>query len=110
MSTNIRTSISRQGEASILEADQTKRPEPDSLRNAPRCQAQRKQMPGVSCRCPAVRGKTVCRVHGGAKGAGGPKGKRNGAFKHGGWTKEAVDGRRRVSAMLKVIREEAVGG
>jgi hypothetical protein len=34
----------------------------------------------------AVKGRARCRMHGGAKGAGGPSGARNGNFKHGFWT------------------------
>src|SRR2546430_2166039 len=41
--------------------------------------------PREPCKAPAVRGWTVCRFHG-ARG-GGPRGKRNGMFKHGLYTK-----------------------
>jgi hypothetical protein len=33
-----------------------------------------------------VAGKTRCRMHGGAAGSGAPKGKRNGKYRHGGFT------------------------
>jgi hypothetical protein len=42
-------------------------------------------------------------MHGGGKGSGAPSGKRNGQFKHGGWTKEAIAARREVSALLKAL-------
>jgi len=45
---------------------------------------------GKPCRCAAVKGKTKFRLHGGAKGSGAPKGERNGMWKHGCHSKEAV--------------------
>lgn len=78
------------------------REEPLSLKLAPRCQAQR--MSGGSCNSPAVKGKTVCRKHGGAKGSGGPKGEANGAYKHGGYTSEAIAMRQHASQLLRVVR------
>ncbi|MDW9176992.1 HGGxSTG domain-containing protein [Legionella pneumophila] len=49
---------------------------------APRCGARTKGNNGKPCRCPAIKGKTRCRVHGGAKGSGAPRNNLN-AFKHG---------------------------
>ena len=46
----------------------------------------------------------MCRMHGGAQGTGAPKGERNGNWKHGGWSNEAVALRRDVSALLKTLR------
>jgi hypothetical protein len=39
-------------------------------------------------------------MHGGAAGSGAPKGKRNGKYRHGGFTKEAIDERRRLAALI----------
>ena len=75
------------------------------LRNCARCQA--KARSGKPCRSPAVSGRRVCRMHGGAKGTGGRKGEANGMFRHGGWTQEAVDLRREASALLRAVREMA---
>jgi len=36
-------------------------------------------------------------MHGGAKGSGGPRGERNGNFRHGLWTQESVALRRAVA-------------
>jgi hypothetical protein len=55
--------------------------------NAPCCSATSKRTCERS-KAPVVRGWTVCRFHG-ARGDG-PRGKRNGMFKHGLYTKEAV--------------------
>ncbi len=68
---------------------------------APRCTAMSKRT-GQRCRAPAVRGWRVCRFHG-ARG-GGPKGERNGAYKHGLHTKEAVVLRREIRALLRTAR------
>jgi hypothetical protein len=46
-------------------------------------------------------------MHGGAKGSGAPKGEANGAYRHGGWTQEAVAVRREAAAILKAVKEAA---
>src|SRR5438132_5987478 len=51
---------------------------------------------------PAVTGWTVCRFHG-ARG-GGPKGEKNGMYRHGLNTKEAVKERRFLSDLLRQSR------
>jgi hypothetical protein len=43
-------------------------------------------------------------MHGGAKGSGGPRGKRNGNFKHGLYTREAKAIRRDLRAKVREIR------
>lgn len=69
---------------------------------SPRCGAKtRKQMP---CLSPAVHGKRRCRMHGGAKGSGAPKGNQN-ALKNGHTTREAKAERREIRALLKQWRE-----
>ncbi len=42
-------------------------------------------------------------MHGGAKGSGAPKGERNGMWKHGGHTNEAVALRRAARRLMKEI-------
>jgi hypothetical protein len=56
------------------------------------------------CPSPAVAGKTRCRMHGGAAGSGAPKGKRNGKYRHGGFTAEAIDERRRLTSLIRDSR------
>ena len=85
------------------QTDYARAREPESLSKSPRCQARTRA--GKPCRSPAVRGKRVCRMHG-ARG-GGPKGERNGAYKHGAFTVEAINLRREVAALLKSIRDGA---
>ncbi len=73
-----------------------------SFQKAPRCTATSKRT-GKPCQAPAVRGWCVCRFHGARGGA--PKGKRNGRYRHGLYTVEAVEGRRAVRELLKESRE-----
>jgi glucans biosynthesis protein len=54
-----------------------------------------------------MRGRTVCYHHGGRAGA--PRGSRNGAYKHGHFTSEAVEARKELAALLKVTREVLEG-
>ena len=76
--------------------------EPSRLRRAPRCLARTRR--GTPCQSPAVAGKTRCRMHGGAAGSGAPKGKRNGKYRHGGFTTEAIDERRRLASLIRDSR------
>ena len=64
------------------------------MRRASRCHAVSKRS-GLQCRAPAVRGHSVCRMHGAAGGA--PKGNRN-ALKHGEFTAESFDFKREIPA------------
>jgi hypothetical protein len=63
--------------------------------SAPRCTARSKRS-GQRCRAPAVEGWRVCRMHGARGGA--PEGERNGNYRHGARTKEAI-------ALRKLIRK-----
>jgi hypothetical protein len=49
-----------------------------------------------------MRGKPVCRLHGG-KG-GGLKGERNGAYRTGRYTEEAIAERRQVRMLIRARR------
>jgi glucans biosynthesis protein len=46
-----------------------------------------------------------CRMNGGAAGSGAPKGKRNGKYRHGGFTTEAIDERRRLASLIRDSRD-----
>ena len=65
---------------------------------SPRCGA--KTRSGEPCKAPAARGKQRCRMHGGAKGSGAPIGNQN-AIKSGLYTREALEERRRLSALIR---------
>ena len=75
---------------------------PHPFQLSPRCTATSKRT-RKRCRAPAVNGWTVCRFHG--AGGGGPKGKRNGMYKHGLYTNEAIEERRALSALLRASRK-----
>ena len=70
----------------------------ECLLAAPRCGARTRS--GEPCRAPAVQGRQRCRMHGGAAGSGAPKGERNGNYKHGYFTQEAVEFRRQIRALV----------
>jgi hypothetical protein len=74
-----------------------------NLAKAPRCGA--KTRAGQPCRQAAVGGRSRCRMHGGANGSGGPRGGRNGNFKHGLYTLEAKATRRVMRAKVREIRD-----
>ena len=73
-----------------------------NLAKAPRCGARTRS--GHPCKQAAVRGRARCRMHGGAKGSGGPAGERNGNFKHGLWTHESLEMRKAVRLQLQETR------
>ena len=50
-----------------------------------------------------MKGWTVCRFHGARGGA--PKGKANGAYRHGLYTAEAIEERRALRKLLRESRE-----
>ena len=77
-------------------------PEPSRMNQAPRCGARTRS--GNSCQSPVVKGKRRCRMHGGAKGSGAPKGNRN-ARKHGLYGREMLELRRAMRALLEEARE-----
>ena len=69
---------------------------------SPRCGA--KTRASKPCRSPAVLGKKRCRMHGGAPGSGAPKRNQN-AFKHGLFTKAAIEERKQVQALIGESRK-----
>jgi hypothetical protein len=75
-------------------------PTTDRLNAAPRCGARTRS--GHPCRSPAVHGKRRCRMHGGAKGSGAPFGSRNGAYRNGTHSNDAVAIRKLIAALIKV--------
>ena len=74
------------------------------LQDAPRCTARSKRT-GAPCKGPAVRRARVCRMHG--AGGGGPEGKANGAWRHGGRSGEMTRTRALVALLGRLAREEA---
>jgi hypothetical protein len=69
---------------------------------SPRCSARSKRTK-QQCRAPAVSGWTACRFHG--AGGGGPRGSRNGAYRSGLFTKEAVEEGRSLQELVRQSRK-----
>ena len=70
---------------------------------APRCKAMAKRT-GAVCKAPAVKGWSVCRMHGANGGA--PFGPGNGMWKHGGRAKDVTETRRLIATLNRMAREE----
>jgi len=75
-----------------------------AMHTAPRCTAKSKRT-GKPCRAPAVRGWTVCRMHG--AGGGARTGPNNPSWKHGGRSGEAVALRKLVNSLGREARKLA---
>ena len=67
-----------------------------------RCGA--KTRAGNPCQSPAVKGKKRCRMHGGTKGSGAPRGNKN-ALKHGYYTYEEKAWKRKISEFLRTQKD-----
>ena len=73
-------------------------PKPLPMHLSPRCRAKTRR--GNSCPQPATP-KGRCRMHGGAAGSGAPSGPRNGNYRHGLRTQEAMAERKMLRAWVK---------
>lgn len=76
------------------------------FQKSPRCTATSKRT-REHCMAPAVKGWTVCRFHGARGGA--PAGKRNGMYRHGDYTMEAIRLRRWVTDLARMARLQVQG-
>ena len=82
--------------ATILKSRKSEKPQP-----ARQCGARTKN--GTPCQSPATK-KGRCRLHGGAKGSGGPSGELNGQYRHGDRTQTAIAEQQRFRALLNMLR------
>jgi hypothetical protein len=78
------------------------KPDINPMHCAPRCKAHSKRT-GLPCGSPAVRGWSVCRMHG-ARGGASP-GAANGNYRHGLRTGEAMEERRELVQLIRESRE-----
>ena len=69
-----------------------------NLRAAARCGARTRR--GTACGCPAMRNRKRCRIHGGLS-PGAPRGDRNGNYKEGDWTLEALAERQWLRSLVR---------
>lgn len=74
----------------------------DQLSGAPRCGAKTRR--GTACRCPAMRDRKRCRLHGG-KSTGAPHGAANGNYTDGHWTREVQEERNLIRSLLAATRQ-----
>lgn len=66
-------------------------------KGSPSCGA--KTRAGTPCQRPTIRGRSRCRLHGGLS-PGAPRGTKNGNFKNGDWTSEAIGERKWSRSLL----------
>jgi hypothetical protein len=71
-----------------------------NIRAAPRCGA--KTRAGGACQCPAIRDRKRCRLHGG-RSPGAPKGSKNGNYKDGAFSAEAVEERQWLTSVVRTF-------
>ena len=57
----------------------------------------------ILCQTLPVKSKKRCRMHGGAKGSGAPKGSQN-AFKHGRYTRETIANRKETMMLIRQFK------
>ncbi len=69
---------------------------------SPRCGAKTRK--GTPCQAPAVSGRARCRMHGGARGSGAPKGNKN-ALKTGAHTAEMKAFQQEMREIARESRE-----
>jgi hypothetical protein len=68
-----------------------------NLRRAPQCGAMTRT--GTACQRP-MRGRKRCRLHGGLS-PGAPRGHKNGNYKNGNWTADAIEERRWLRSLVQ---------
>ncbi|MDP1671273.1 MAG: HGGxSTG domain-containing protein [Alphaproteobacteria bacterium] len=71
-----------------------------NIRAAPRCGA--KTRAGSPCRCPVIRERNRCRLHGG-RSTGAPKGRANGNFATGEFTAAAIQERQWLRSVVRTF-------
>jgi hypothetical protein len=71
-----------------------------NLRCAARCRAMTRA--GTPCQRPALRGRKRCRLHGGLS-PGAPRGFKNGNFRNGSWTADAIEERKWLRSPVQLF-------
>ncbi|WP_283811268.1 HGGxSTG domain-containing protein [Bradyrhizobium zhanjiangense] len=72
------------------------------MQSSPRCGARTRS--GTVCRAPARQGKARCRMHGGARRSGAPRGNQN-ARKHGAFAQDGLAEQRAIRELLGEARK-----
>ncbi len=63
---------------------------------------------GTPCQSPPVAGRKRCRLHGGLS-PGAPRGSRNGNYRRGDWTTEAIEERRWLRSFVRNFAKTEAG-
>ncbi len=63
---------------------------------------------GTACQSPPVAGRKRCRLHGGLS-PGAPGGSRNGNYRRGDWTAEAIEERRWLRSLVRNFAKTEAG-
>jgi glucans biosynthesis protein len=99
---NRRTSSTKSDRPTLLETDPMDqgrlKKQLANIRAAPRCGA--KTRGSGACQCPAICGRSRCRLHGG-RSTGAPKGSANGNYKDGTFSAEAIEERRWLRSIVR---------
>jgi glucans biosynthesis protein len=74
----------------------------------PRSRCGAKTRAGTACQSPPVAGRKRCRLHGGLS-PGAPRGSRNGNYRRGDWTKEAIEERRWLRSLVQAFAKTGTG-
>jgi glucans biosynthesis protein len=72
----------------------------ENLSRAPRCGALTRA--GAACQRPVIRGRKRCRLHGGLS-PGAPRGRKNGNFRNGSWTADAIEERKWLRSLMRLF-------
>ena len=74
------------------------------VHGGPRSRCGAKTRAGTACQSPPVAGRKRCRLHGGLS-PGAPRGSRNGNYRRGDWTTEAIEERRWLRSLVRNVCE-----
>ena len=74
----------------------------------PRSRCGAKTRAGTACQSPPVPGRKRCRLHGGLS-PGAPRGSRNGNYRRGDWTTEAIEERRWLRSLVQAFAKTGTG-
>jgi hypothetical protein len=77
----------------------------ENLKRAPRCGALTRS--GGECQRPAIRGRGRCRLHGGIS-PGAPRGFKNGNYRNGNWTAEAIKERKWLRTLVQTFAKNGI--
>jgi hypothetical protein len=72
------------------------------VRGGAHSQCGAKTRAGTACQSPPVPGRRRCRLHGGLS-PGAPRGSRNGNYRRGDWTTEAIEERRWLRSLVQAF-------